>query len=151
MNEIAQQEIKKAGDKKKRDLLRGKIEKEKEIKRQIKRLNKIFNAANHENIDKLDDQALLGAILEINQKSKDTIVIENWYRLAEEYKKTREKSNLARLMIKFKEKPNEELTNQLRTLKIKFNRFLGRYCGYGDKQEINTLLANVNCEIEEVS
>ena len=94
----------------------------------------------------LDQEILLGALLEISEKSKDEKVLENWRKKSQQHSATTIKGNP--ITISFKNPPAFEIKEQLKSMNFKWHSFRGEYYGHGDKSIMEKLLANHDCKIE---
>lgn len=103
-------------------------------KRLIRTLKMISSSA----INKLDDETLLGALLEMSEKAENSQVLENWRSKALLLKN--KKSDVIRMAITFEEPPTIEIKSLLKDLKFKWNSFRGEYHGFGKIEEIEIIL-----------
>ncbi len=135
----------------KRSLLKRKekILAEKERKMSERQLINIGKLASKAQINHLDDQALLGAFLEIASHLTNNSKLQSWEEQAKKHLNS--KSEIGDpLAIKFKEQPNKDIVNLLKNAKFKWNRFRREYYGRGNRSEMAKILKNVDCKIEVV-
>jgi hypothetical protein len=129
--------------------------KRKEIKKREQRITQkrfleIGRLAYRTNISKMDDESLLGAFIELQEKAEDPANIDMWKSKAAAIRSVEEKKRMP-LSVCFKETPPLEIKALLKELKFKWNSFRKEYYGYGEKSGIIDLLKNYQVEIEVIS
>lgn len=112
-------------------------------------LGKLFVKAQ---ISHLDHDSLLGALIEISEKSKDEKNLLSWKEKSKQQIENDLKTNQGNpITIKFENPPAKEIKEQLRNMDFKWNRFRGEYYGFGEKTGLSNLLENQKCKIEIIS
>lgn len=106
-------------------------------------------------LSSLDNEALLGALLEISDKSKDDKNLILWRERSQRETMHEINRNLApeenAIIISFQASPSNDVKERLKKLKFKWNSFRSEYHGFGSKEQIENLFENVECTIEIVS
>ncbi|WP_068468679.1 conjugal transfer protein TraD [Candidatus Protochlamydia phocaeensis] len=133
-----------------KNLLKKKLLLAQEKKKRAAKFKDIGMLAYKANIDQLDEQALLGAFLEISKHTNDG-KLKQWKDLAEEFSKTQSKHFDQVYSICFLEDPGIEIKQKLKENKFSWNRFRKEYYGKGQKSEIEALLKNSKYKIEEIA
>ncbi len=142
MNDVIEKQKHKIAQEKSRIQLKEKLLQEKERKLKVKKsieIGKIFAQAG---IDTLDSNELLGALLEIKQKAQDKSTLNSWALSGEKAINTNRKNQGSDLIIAFGNTPSESITNELKKLKFKWNRFRQEWYGNGKKEELVSILAS---------
>lgn len=116
------------------------ILKEKEKKMREKSFLEIGRLSYEADIYSIDQKALLGAFLEINEKSKNEETKRDWRLVAEKWLDLKTQEARTPLSISIKENTDARLKSELKKMKFKWNNFRGEYYGYGSKEEIENLL-----------
>jgi len=96
-----EEEKKKLEIKKKKLKIAEQIIKERERRSEIHRYSEIGRLAQKVKIDRMDRSILLGAFLEISEKSLDANVLEIWKKKAMEFQQKEEESDQEPLVISF--------------------------------------------------
>ncbi len=149
MKQMDLEEEKKKLEKKKKKLrIAEQIIKEVEKRSKMRRLSEIGKLAQRAKIDEIDREILLGAFLEIAEKSSSPNLLETWKKKATEWQQKTEESYQEPLAISFQSEPNKKIRSILRENKFRWNSFRGEYCGLGKKEELEKLLSGTNVEIE---
>lgn len=101
-------------------------------------------------IANLDEKALVGALLEISEKSKDESNIKNWQKYYEESKTAKNKYKNA-FAISFKSPPDTETKEKLKEIDFKWNKFRMEFYGFAEEENLKKLFINQECQIEKIS
>lgn len=100
----------------------------------------------------LDPEILLGALLEIAERSNEKEILDGWMKRAQNYTELSSKNSRGTpLAISFKSHPDVDIRTKLKELKFKWNGFRGEFYGFGDKTILQNLLQESACSIEEMS
>jgi len=148
-NEI-KEKIKKLENQRKRLIEKEKALKEKENKKIQKTYAKLGALAKKAKIPELDEKALLGAFLEIADKSDKEEHLTNWRKLADNHKSKKSNQQGTPLIVTFLKHPDKTTREELKALGLKWNRFRGEYYGYGSKEELSKKFGSENVKIEVV-
>jgi hypothetical protein len=140
---------KKIDDQIEKNLLRKKLLLAKEKRKRAAKFSDIGRLAYQANIDQIDEQALLGAFLEI-AKNIDEDKINQWKANANEYLKAQSKSSAQVFSISFLEEPSLEIKQKLKENKFSWNRFRKEYYGKGQRSDIENLLKSSKFKLEEI-
>lgn len=118
------------------------------INKQLLEIGRLAMAAK---IDKLDKESLLGAFLEIAEKSQSGSASLDLWKKKSQALKTQTSDRVGQaLVISFETSPPIEIKAVLKEHKFKWNDFRGEYYGFGDKTKISNLLKSCKCAIESV-
>ncbi len=112
-----------------------------------KRLSELGGLAYKAEIDKLDENILLGAFLEIAERSSDQKSIKTWLEKSKQIAMNKQSN---RLLISFKNPPSFEIKDKLKQLNFRWNSFRGEYYGYGEENMIAEILNGLDFTIEVV-
>lgn len=143
-------------EKKKLALTKSRIEakekrlKEKERKVRTRRLIELGGLVSKAGIEELNNNALLGALLEIKEKLKDEPTVKKWKDTgAAAFEKDRAQNGEA-LIVSFDEEPPREAKTKLRIMGLRWNRFRREWQGYAKKDVLKKKLEEFNAIIESV-
>ncbi len=130
-----------------------KLLKEKEKKEFRNRINALGELFVKTQTSHLDHELLLGALLEIAEKSKIEKNLTEWREKFEENERSQrltisKKGNA--ITISFKLSPDPIVKKKLKELNFKWNSFRCEYYGFGEKTVLNELLKNCECSIEMI-
>ncbi|PJD94555.1 MAG: hypothetical protein CK425_11285 [Parachlamydia sp.] len=128
-------------------------EQEKMIKNQektskIKRFSELGRLAYKAKLESLDEKVLLGAFLEIAEKSQDAKALKAWLERSEKIQN--DTTSLKRILISFRAVPNQEIKDQLKKMNFRWNSFRGEYYGRGTKDDLTNLLKGLDVSIEVI-
>jgi hypothetical protein len=99
-------------------------------------------------LDYLDRDVLLGALLEIRERTDNPEVLKEWNQKTELWLR----SNTAkRLIIKLPSEAPLDMKEALRTRKFKWNAFRQEWYGFGKKEELLDVLGTSDVEVIEVA
>lgn len=121
----------------------------KEKKKRASKFSDIGRLAYQANIDQIDEQALLGAFIEIAENINEE-KLNNWKKNAESFFQSKSKNSDIVYSITFSEDPNAEVKQKLKEKKFSWNRFRKEFYGKGQKSEIEHLLNGTKFKIEEI-
>lgn len=122
---------------------------EKELQNQKKRYIEIGRLAYKAKIDHIDESSLLGAFLEIAEKSSLAEVLQQWKKKSTKIPNSATQNTP--LSIKFTISPSVEIKAILKAQKFRWHSFRGEYYGNGNQGEIEKLLKGIPCKIEVLS
>lgn len=117
-----------------------------EKKSQEKKMFELGNLAVQAQIDIIEPKALLGAFIEIAEKSHDKKTLQSWIEKSELHKKTN--GTMQKILISFQKVPSQEIKNQLKQMNFRWNSFRGEYYGYAFKEELENLLTGLDYSLE---
>lgn len=121
------------------------IEREKQA--QKKNLLELGRLVAKAKISNLDTAALLGAFLEISERSNDNDNLLAW---REKSKITNSEQDTCSLAITFKSPVSLEIKEKLKQVKFRWNSFRGEYYGRGNITLLRELLEDIDHKIEVV-
>lgn len=98
------------------------------------------------NLAHLDPEILIGALLEIAEKTKDEKILATWKEKSQHHFKDTKKGSA--ISISFKTPPDFEIKEKLKEMNFKWNAFRGEYYGFGEKSALSDLLENIEHKIE---
>jgi len=150
MSSDLEEEKKKLERKKKKLRIAEQIIKERERRSEIRRHSEIGRLAQKAKIDMMDHSILLGAFLEIAEKSLDPNFLETWKKKAVAFQQKTEESDQEPLAISFQTEPSKRIRDILKGNKFRWNSFRGEYYGLGKKAELETLLSETEVRIEVI-
>lgn len=120
--------------------------KEKERKIRTRRLIELGGLISKAGIEGLNNNELLGALLEVKEGMKKEVTLKKWKDLgAKAFEKEEEEKGEA-LVITFESEPEKEIKSQLRDLGFSWNRFRKEWYGYGKEEEIKKVFSEANIE-----
>ena len=115
-----------------------------ERKKRTRRLIELGGLIAKAELDELNNNTLLGALLSLKKESTIESVLQKWTESgAEEFEKskpTSENKNKIAFVITFKQEPTREIKSQLRDLNFKWNQFRKEWYGYGIEQDLRPLI-----------
>lgn len=132
-----------------KEILRKKALLAKEKRKRAAKFKDIGRIAYQANIDQINEQALLGAFLEIS-KNLNNEKIQQWQNIAEEFSKFHSKNSDQVFCISFLEEPSLEIKQKLKQSKFTWNRFRKEYHGKGQRSHIENLLKDSRFNLEEI-
>lgn len=124
-----------------------KLKEKKSLEKRFYELGKLLVKSN---IFEFDDQLLLGAFIDIYERSQDENLRKQWVEKSKCFFRENSNNELSRLLVIFKNPPPDEIKSKLKQMKFKWNEFRGEYFGYGDKENLSKLLSGIECTIEEI-
>jgi hypothetical protein len=125
-----------------------------ERKQRTRRLIELGGLIVKAELDALNNNTLLGALLSLKQQmTHNETIIHEWTeqgaRAFEAQSPTTESgSNTAPLVITFKTEPPRELKSQLRDLNFKWNPFRKEWYGYGEMKALSRLTQHYEAMVE---
>lgn len=112
-----------------------------------KQLLDIGKLAEKTEIAKLDHKVLVGAFMEIFEKSSDNNIVAGWLKKSEEINRANPNN---RLILSFHEPISEEVKDKLKSTGFRWNKFRCEYYGFGEKLTISSLLKGIDFKLEEI-
>lgn len=129
--------------------LKEKLVKLKEQKKRAKEFIEIGRIASRVDIDRLDCDVLLGAFIEISQRSQDPEVRAIWKQNAATFsKESASEVSRSPLSVKFVADAPQDAVKKLKAVGFRWNRFRKEFLGYGNQTDIQNLLAGLQLTIE---
>ena len=145
-----EEEKKKLALKKSRIEAKEKRLKEKERNVRTRRLIELGGLVSKAGIEELNNNALLGALLDIKEKLKEESTVKKWKdKGAAAFEKDKAQNGEA-LIVSFDEEPPREAKDILRNLGLRWNRFRREWQGYGKKDLLEKELKEFGATIESV-
>ena len=143
-------------EKKKLALKKSRIEaqekrlKEKERKVRTRRLIELGGLISKAGVDELNNNALLGALLDIKERLKEESTIKKWKdKGAAAFEKDRAQNGEA-LIVSFDSEPPREAKDVLKKLGLRWNRFRREWQGYAKKDILEKELKDFIARVESV-
>lgn len=133
---------------KERIRLKEKLLREKQKQKRAKGFEDIGRLASKVDIDLIEKNALLGAFIEISERSSDEKVMTGWREKGECFQNKEQLSDQVPLSICFKASPPKEAKEKLKNQGFRWNTFRKEFCGYGSKNALQKLLHGFECNIE---
>ncbi|KAB2836881.1 MAG: conjugal transfer protein TraD [Caedimonadaceae bacterium] len=100
-------------------------------------------------LEDLESNALLGGLLHLKQLVTDPKIEEEFaHQGGKEFAK--ENQNKSLVIVKFDEKPNNEIRAKIRELGLKWNAIRQEWQGYAEWQKLDEFLAGYSAEITHV-
>ena len=123
---------------------------EKERKVRTRRLIELGGLVSKAGIEELNNNALLGALLDIKEKIKEESVIKKWKdQGAAAFEKDKAENGEA-LIVSFDAEPPREAKDKLRDLGLRWNRFRREWQGYAKKPLLEKELQGFEVTVESV-
>jgi len=120
----------------------------KERKKRTRLLIEIGGLAVKSGIAHLNTNTLMGAFLEIQEKSSDETTVKKWTQKgAEAFEKDKQENGVP-LIVTFEEEPERAIKSKIRGLGLKWNRFRKEWQGYGVSSDLEKILKGTNYKIE---
>ena len=132
-----------------KNLLKKKMLLDREKRKRASKFSEIGKLAYQANIDKLEENILLGAFLEIANTANDENILK-WKNAAKKFSNTSSNDSNQVLCISFLEEPTLEIKKLLKERKFFWNRFRKEYHGKSKKSDIENLLIDCKFKIEEI-
>lgn len=126
---------------------RQKLVNEKERKIRLKKIIELGELVIKAGLEELDTEVLFGALLEIKELSAIKGSIKKWTDRRDAWLNL---NHPQRLIVSFEEDSSIEAINILRSKKFKWNSFRQEWYGFGNKDELLTILGKGNAKIAEV-
>ncbi|NGX50954.1 MAG: hypothetical protein K1060chlam2_00807 [Chlamydiae bacterium] len=145
-----EEEKEKLALKKSRLEMKEKLLKKKERKRRTRRLIELGGLVVKSGIEELNNNALLGALLELKEKAKEDTTVKMWKNKGDAVFEQDKKENGEALIVSFDIEPTREAKAKLRDLGLRWNRFRREWQGYGNKEMIEKELKEFSPKIEAV-
>lgn len=125
-----------------------KMLKEKGRKIHTRKLIKAGELISRAGIEHLDPTTLLGALLEIKERSLDENNIKSWSAKGEVLLIRDKQDGIQPLILTFGAEPSTLAKSTLKNLKFKWNPFRKEWCGYGKKDEIESIFKDMAVKVE---
>ena len=144
------------GEKRKLALKKSRIEarekrlKEKERKVRTRRLIELGGLVSKAGIEELNNNALLGALLDIKEKLNEESTVKKWKDKGAAAFEEDKAQNGEALIVSFDAEPPREAKDKLRNLGLRWNRFRREWQGYGKKDLLEKELKEFGATIESV-
>ncbi|MEM7175140.1 MAG: conjugal transfer protein TraD [Chlamydiota bacterium] len=124
--------------------------KEKERKQRTKSLIKLGALIAKAKLDSFEKEEILGALLEIKEKSEDKEMLAKWKEKGTAiFESEKEKSGQA-IIIRFPEAPSTMVRKKLKDNKFRWNAWRKEWQGRGNREELEKLFENDHAQIESV-
>ncbi|CCB87786.1 conjugal transfer protein TraD [Simkania negevensis] len=124
--------------------------KEKERKIRTRRLIELGGLVSKAGVEELNNNALLGALLDIKEKLNEESTVKKWKdKGAAAFEKDKAQNGEA-LIVSFDAEPPREAKDKLRNLGLRWNRFRREWQGYGKKDLLEKELREFGAMIESV-
>lgn len=147
-----QEKKKKLDNQKKKLLLKEKILRDKEKKKEVLKLQEIGRLAKLANITHLNEQVLFGAFIEIAKKTSDQNQIVLWKKIASDVPQGNQNNENTKIYaISFKEDPSLEIKESLKNMNFKWNKFRKEFYGSANLETLKVLLKSTEQKIDEIS
>lgn len=127
---------------------RQKIINDLERKSRLRRIIELGDQIVRAGLEDLDNEVLLGALLEVKELSSNKGSIKKWAEKREAWVNLNQPQ---RLIVSFEKEPSAEAANALRSKKFRWNSFRQEWYGFGRKDELQILVGKDNAKITEVS
>jgi len=101
-------------------------------------------------IEELNNNALLGALLELKEMAKEDATVKMWKNNGDAVFEQDKKENGEALIVSFDLEPTREAKAKLRDLGLRWNRFRREWQGYGSKELIEKELKEFSPTVEAV-
>lgn len=133
--------------------MRERMLKDKERKIRTKRLIQAGELISKAEIEHLDASALLGALLEIKEKSKNAKSIHEWSEKGKAVLAEDQAKGDQQLILSFESEFSPLTKSTLKSLKFKWNQFRKEWYGFGKKEEIYSIFKDqdIGVKIIEVT
>ena len=125
---------------------REKVLRDRERKLKTRRFIEVGSIASKFGIDGFDDETLMGAFAELQEKSKQATVLAEWKQKGEALSISRHSP----LIISFGNEPSNEVKTVLKEKRFKWNTFNKEWHGYGIKDELEGLIKDFNGKVDIV-
>ena len=145
-----EEEKKKLALKKSRIEAKEKRLKEKERKVRTRRLIELGGLVSKAGVEELNNNTLLGALLDIKEKLKEESTVKKWKdKGAAVFEKDKAQNGEA-LIVSFDAEPPREAKDTLRNLGLRWNRFRREWQGYAKKELLEKELEAFGARVEAV-
>jgi len=131
--------------------MKAKMIKNREARNKAKQFTQIGRLAFRADIGGLPEDVLLGAFLEIKERSHDESVVLSWEKRTAENKRTQQSQTNTPIVVSFATTPEKQTREVMTNLGFKWNSFRQEYYGYEKVESIEEHLAGIDCKIEIVN
>ncbi len=135
-------------DKKRKIEMQERLLKEKERKIRSKTINSVIRLAEVSKVTELTSDEILGALLEISERSCDVSNREKWKSRASEFHKS---SKASPLIVVPKAEPTKESGKVMKSLGFRWNAFRKEWYGHGNLDEIKKATVSLDAKVEVVT
>ena len=150
MSNAIDEKKKKLAFKKAKIAMQEQLIKEKERKQRTKNLIKLGALIAKAKIESFEKEEILGALLEIKEKSDDESLRKKWKEKGSAvFESEKEKIGQA-IIISFGEMPSTEVRKKLKDNKFRWNAWRKEWQGIGNIEELKNLFKNDRAQIENV-
>jgi len=118
-----------------------------ERKARTRQLIELGGLVSKAGLDSFDTNTLLGALLEVSEKSSDKKILNAWTHKGG-IAFNQEKSQKVAVTISFTEKPTSEIRVALKDLGLKWNPLRKEWEGYAEKEKFESLKNQENMKIQ---
>ena len=130
--------------------LQAKLIKNREERKKATRFTAVGKLAFQADIVDLPDDVLLGAFLEIKEKSINENTINAWREKSVEKQQSNKSKEGTPITVSFSNTPSKETRKLMKNQEFKWNSFRQEYYGYGNIESMKKTLTDVECKIEVV-
>ena len=145
-----EEEKKKLALKKSRIEAKEKRLKEKERNVRTRRLIELGGLVSKAGVEELNNNALLGALLDIKEKLKEESTVKKWKDKGAAAFERDKAQNGEPLIVSFDAEPPREAKDKLRDLGLRWNRFRREWQGYAKKETLEENLKEFGALVESV-
>jgi len=150
--------VKVSSEEKKKDLILRKSRLEAQIKRlenadrkkQTSRKIELGGLIIKARVNDLNNNALLGALLEVQEKMKEDSTVKKWKDKGDAAFKKAKKENGEKLILTFDMEPSREVKNKLKDLKFSWKSFRKEWWGHGQREIVERELKGFEFDLEVV-
>ena len=125
-----------------------KLLKQEDRKLHNRRLIEIGTIVSKAGVKDMDNNALLGALLEIKERSSNELTMKEWFENGRAVFQKEIKEIGEALIISFNSEPSKEAKKRLKELRFAWNNFRKEWYGYGKKKELEDIFVGLGAIIE---
>ena len=129
---------------------REKLIKLREQKEKNKGIYQIGRIAKKASLLDMDREALLGAFLEISERSKNQKDVERWKEQAQSYSNESSERQMDSVVVSFAGDPSNEAKKLIKDFGLKWNRFRNEWYGYASLDEVKSSLEMFEASVTSV-
>jgi hypothetical protein len=131
--------------------MRERVLEERAKRKAAKQLIEVGKLAERVGITSLTIEELLGAFLELSEKSKRKDQLEEWKERASRYNAGKVENEAMALIVQLKSSATQEVKNALKKLGFKWNDFRKEWYGYGIETSVRAALDGIEFELTKVN
>lgn len=131
--------------------MRERVLEERAKRKAAKRLTAIGKLAEGVGITSLTLEELLGAFLDISEKSNRKDQLEEWRERAGRYSARQVENEAMALIVQLKDSATQEVKTVFKSLGFKWNDFRKEWYGYGVETSVRSALDGIEFELTKVS